>query len=1113
MGTRKETVVPVSLHVDVPSKAVVVTYERIIESFDEAGERLGSERHTSRKNIRLKSLSASTNVAGLAEQIMSKCSTIIGEDRVGELIEKISELQRAHLAATGEARAAQRPAKPAAGGDGTEELLAAMNRKAGSSAGDSAPRGHASEESASAGERDPRKRPASASRRGPREGRPKDGGGARGASGDGGGKEGESDSEGAAGPAAGAGLDEVDAATAEEARAAAAELEADRARAAAAQENLRRAEALAEETKRGLAEAERVAASEQRERALRMREHEAQARVRDVESYLELLYEEDPKQRQEGASLILALARHADTLPALLDHGTLLGALSRVLREDYKKSGELAGTIVQVFYCISRLSDQQGVVADQRVGDVTIRIIELETKRHAARLKDLERIEALAKVQESGSASEEAEFRERDERRRARANAGEDFDDDEEGDDDGDGADSGAGRAAAAATGASTAKVRRSGKARAAKAARAAKVRMKLKPLPEGKVNLAKERRRTRLLARRQERLLFPALHLLLNLAEDDELERKMCRRGIVGLLVGLLGRAHRELLLLVATFLRKLSLIEENKDEMASLDIVPAIARWIPSGDTPLTLAMLRLLFNLSFDQSLCARIVAVGLLPRIAALLRHAPFRAVVLRVLYHISIDDDHKAVFAETDAVRLVRQIVIAVPSAVLPDELAGLAVNLTLHPLPAQQFLEDGGAAEIMARVTKTRDPRAMRILRNIAWHTLCMQAEAADAVWDGVLRGQSLPTWAQLRRRRGRRGRKDRKDDSGLTADQSPLAPGAPGMGDADVDFPNIIDSYRYRLERLWPELLRDIVRLLAVDDADLRIEVMGTLNCLTPRDFPPHLGWADVLAMPAMAALLERVLTPGYAEDDMCLEGVQLVAAALLDPEAAKPLAAMPALSLLAEILEDKASDAEMVLQVAVAMGRALRHAPTRQVLLYETDGVQRLCAFLAVPDPLMAGVIDEVARVAMDWDREVGKKSIWRVVQAARFRAHNQHWCAAVAAGAGGGTAAAGAGGRHGGGSGFAADDSGWSHEDDDDDDSHGGALQRRYHRDASGDATPPGGHLGRYTHESVALDATGVLASAGQAESPYSEGWRSDDGPPRGAAAGGVYWGQRS
>lgn len=205
------------------------------------------------------------------------------------------------------------------------------------------------------------------------------------------------------------------------------------------------------------------------------------------------------------------------------------------------------------------------------------------------------------------------------------------------------------------------------------------------------------------------------------------------------------------------------------------------------------------------------------------------------------------------------------------------------------------------------------------------------------------------------------------------------------------------------------------------------------------------------------------------------------------------------------------------MVLQVAVAMGRALRHAPTRQVLLYETDGVQRLCSFLALPDPLAADVIDEVARVAMDWDRELGKKSIWRVIQAARFRAHNQHWCAAVAgAGAGGAGAAAGAGagGRRGGADAYAGEDSGWSHEDDDDyeADRRGGAMQRRYHPDGSGGDTPPEERLGRYTHEAVALDATGVLASAGQAGSPYSEGWRSDDGAPHDAAAGGVFWGRR-
>jgi hypothetical protein len=367
--------------------------------------------------------------------------------------------------------------------------------------------------------------------------------------------------------------------------------------------------------------------------------------------YLELLYEEDTKARQEGASLILALARRADTMAQLLDHSTLLGALSRVLREDFRKSLELSATLVQIFFCISRFSDQRGVVVDQRVGELTMKLIELESRRHAARLRDLGRVEALASIQETGDAEAEAEFRDKDGRMMARANAGEEEDDEEGGSEAaassrggsvGKGAkrrSGGKGSGAASASGSANGSAKRKKGGAGAKA----KGRIKLKPLPEGRVSLSKERRKVRLLARRQERLLFPALHLLLNIAEDDEIERKMCRRGIVGLLVGLLGRAHRELLLLVANFLRKLSLIEENKDAMAGMDIVAAIANWIPSGDTALTLAMLRLLFNLSFDRSLCSRLVEVGLLPRIASLLRQGPFRAVVLQILYHISIDD--------------------------------------------------------------------------------------------------------------------------------------------------------------------------------------------------------------------------------------------------------------------------------------------------------------------------------------------------------------------------------------------------------------------------------------------------------------------------------------
>ena len=59
------------------------------------------------------------------------------------------------------------------------------------------------------------------------------------------------------------------------------------------------------------------------------------------------------------------------------------------------------------------------------------------------------------------------------------------------------------------------------------------------------------------------------ALYLLLNLAEDMHVEQKMRNKGLVPHLVSLLDRANEELLILVISFLKKLSIFVENKDEM----------------------------------------------------------------------------------------------------------------------------------------------------------------------------------------------------------------------------------------------------------------------------------------------------------------------------------------------------------------------------------------------------------------------------------------------------------------------------------------------------------------------------------------------------------------
>ena len=58
-------------------------------------------------------------------------------------------------------------------------------------------------------------------------------------------------------------------------------------------------------------------------------------------------------------------------------------------------------------------------------------------------------------------------------------------------------------------------------------------------------------------------------LYLLLNLAEDVKTEEKMRRKGVLPLLCRCLERDSADLLLLVVTFLKKLSVYVENKDDM----------------------------------------------------------------------------------------------------------------------------------------------------------------------------------------------------------------------------------------------------------------------------------------------------------------------------------------------------------------------------------------------------------------------------------------------------------------------------------------------------------------------------------------------------------------
>lgn len=77
--------------------------------------------------------------------------------------------------------------------------------------------------------------------------------------------------------------------------------------------------------------------------------------------------------------------------------------------------------------------------------------------------------------------------------------------------------------------------------------------------------------------------MLFVAFHLLLNLAEDLQIERKMKNRQIITQLMAMLDRNNPDLLFIVLNFLKKLSIFGDNKNEMKERGLAHKLTRFIP--------------------------------------------------------------------------------------------------------------------------------------------------------------------------------------------------------------------------------------------------------------------------------------------------------------------------------------------------------------------------------------------------------------------------------------------------------------------------------------------------------------------------------------------------
>jgi len=346
---------------------------------------------------------------------------------------------------------------------------------------------------------------------------------------------------------------------------------------------------------------------------------------------MEQLYEDEVAVKVQATLYLLALCRDPRHLEELAQHEQLIGVMSRLLREEGRKSMELSLNIVWCFYHFSYYRDFHPVILNNQVGDMILKLILLEIKRYNQRQDDIAKLSDKVKVKEAEE------------------------------------------------------KLRRQ--------------------------------------CKKQERLLAVSFRVLLNIAEDTNIERKMKKRGVCSYLSAMLERSDLELLTITCEFLKKMSIFTENIKQMKDAEVTLKLSKFVPCSNEKLGLLVLGLMLNMSFDAEAREALVNRGMIPKLVELLKKPTYRPSVLRLLYHFSTDDQCKSIFICTDCIPLMLQLLLNYPENYTGGdkggkELLALAVNLATNSRCAEMMCDGDGLNLLFKRLFKTMDSVLMKVIRN-----------------------------------------------------------------------------------------------------------------------------------------------------------------------------------------------------------------------------------------------------------------------------------------------------------------------------------------------------------------------------------------------------------
>lgn len=129
-----------------------------------------------------------------------------------------------------------------------------------------------------------------------------------------------------------------------------------------------------------------------------------------MEQYIELLYDDRGEKRIVGARNIMMLCLIPRGLELMFEHESLMGVLTRTLKDEYKKNIDLTIYLLGTFLAISNYYQFIEILLENQVGDATMKIVDFQIKRGNVLLAELrKRLDSLAAMGEEKERRKELE--------------------------------------------------------------------------------------------------------------------------------------------------------------------------------------------------------------------------------------------------------------------------------------------------------------------------------------------------------------------------------------------------------------------------------------------------------------------------------------------------------------------------------------------------------------------------------------------------------------------------------------------------------------------------------------------------------------------------------